>query len=482
VRGGGGLYYAPVLYGTGGGGDINTGTIGYNTGSGARTPDGRNARFFLSSYPSIPPVDPGGQFVFPGGTQEVQFFDPTYRTGRTIQYSLDLQRQLPYNFAASIGYIGHKATRLRSNFGRLNALPVEALRLGAPLLSKRVSQLDATDRAYAASVGFTLPASGDAVFVGFDSDPNNPGTVAQALRPFPQYRNINNILESQGTSDYNALQAKIDRRFSQGIQFGASYTFSKLLTDASEDVLGGGALTSVLQTPNDRGGLRALSPNNPTHVFVVNYLIELPFGKGRRFLNRGGIVDKLVGGFQLSGIQRYQSGLPLIFFSDNPESRGFLDLIGVGGNIRLNLTGQPVTIANGRNTIITRGQTPGVEILNRAGFATPTPFGTNFAIGSQDYANYYANPSRFFGTAPASFPNLRSDKFSSENISLLKKTRITETTTFEVGAEAFNIFNRTRFFAPTTNLSDANFGFQSFINDENVYSPRVIQLRVRLIF
>jgi hypothetical protein len=477
VRGGGGLYYAPVLYGSGGGGDINTGTIGYNTGSGARTPDGRNARFFLSSYPSIPPVDPGGQFVFPDGSQDVQFFDPTYRTGRTIQYSLDLQRQLPYNFAASIGYIGHKATRLRSDFGRLNSLPLQALRLGFPLLNKGINDVNAADRTYAASVGFPLPANGDAVFQGFN------GTVAQALRPFPQYRNINNILESQGTSDYNAMQLKLDRRFSQGIQFGASYTFSKLLTDASEDVLGGGrtGLTNVLQFPNDRAGQRTVSPNNPTHVFVVNYLIELPFGKGRRFLNRGGIVDKIVGGFQLSGIQRYQSGLPLTFLTDNGDSRGFLDLIGVGGNLRLNLTGQPITVSN-RDTVITRGQTPGIIVLNPAAFTTPVPFRTDLAVGTAEYASYYANPLRFFGTAPATLANVRSDKFSSENISLLKKTRITETTTFEVGAEAFNIFNRTRFFAPTTNLNDTNFGFQSYIGDENVYSPRVVQLRVRLIF
>ncbi|HLL72434.1 MAG TPA: carboxypeptidase-like regulatory domain-containing protein [Pyrinomonadaceae bacterium] len=485
VRGGGGIFYAPVLYGSGGGGDINTGTIGYNTGSGARTPDGIQARFFLRSYPSIPSVDPGGQFVFNDGGQDVQFFDPTFRTGRTVQYSLDLQRQLPYNFAASIGYIGHKATRLRSDFGRLNALPLNALRLGFPLLNKGINQVTATDRTYAASVGVTLPASGDAVFQGFD------GTVAQSLRPFPQYRNINNILESQGTSDYNALQLKLDRRFAQGIQFGASYTFSKLITDASEDVLGGGrtGLNNVIQFANDRAAQRTVSPTNPTHVFVVNYLLELPFGKGKRFLNRGGIVDKIVGGFQLSGIQRYQSGLPLTFFTDNGDARGFLDLIGVGGNLRLNLTGQPIA-ANSRDAIVTRGATPGVVVINPGAFAAPPPFRTTLAIGSQEYANYYANPLRFFGTAPAVFPNVRGDKFSSENISLLKKTRITETTTFEVGAEAFNIFNRTRFFAPTTNFgtfdvnnpSNTIFGFQSFIGDENVYSPRVVQLRVRLVF
>ncbi|MDQ3820534.1 MAG: hypothetical protein M3362_23025, partial [Acidobacteriota bacterium] len=69
-------------------------------------------------------------------------------------------------------------------------------------------------------------------------------------------------------------------------------------------------------------------------------------------------------------------------------------------------------------------------------------------------------------------------------ISLLKKTRITETVTLELGAEAFNIFNRTRFFAPTTdfNADPRIFGFQSIVNDPNVYGPRIIQLRARVTF
>ena len=111
--------------------NCNTGLIGYNTSSGPRTPNGRNAQFFLSSYPSIPPIAPDSQFI----GSDVQFFDPDFKTGRTLQYSLDVQRELPFNFVASIGYIGHHATRLRSNFQRLNALPLNALRLGFPVLN-----------------------------------------------------------------------------------------------------------------------------------------------------------------------------------------------------------------------------------------------------------------------------------------------------------------------------------------------------------
>jgi hypothetical protein len=478
IRGGIGIYYAPILYGTNGGGDINTGTIGYNTTGQLFTPNGRNSTTFLSSFPARPPVDPNGQFI----GSDVQFFDPNFKTGRTVQWSVDVQRQLPYHLVGSIGYIGSKGTRLRSDFGRLNAVPFNALKLGFALLNEPLGAVSASDRAYAQSVGVTLPASNNAVFPGFN------GSVAQALRPFPQYGNISNILESQGTSNYNALQLKLDRRFARGIQFGASYTFSKLITDAAEDVLGQNPLGGILQIPGDRKSLRSVSPNNPTHAFVVNYLIELPFGKGKRWLNQGGIVNALFGGFQISGIQRYQSGLPLIFLDTDPGARSFLDLIGVQGNLRLNLTGQPIFAPRSDTLVFPAGLggVPGVYVLNRSAFAAPPNFQSppgNPAIGSPAYAAYYSNPLAFFGSVGV-LPNVKSDPFLSENISLLKKTRITETITLELGAEAFNIFNRTRFFAPTTdiNADPRIFGFQSIVNDPNVYGPRIIQLRARVTF
>jgi hypothetical protein len=472
VRGGAGLYYAPIIYGFEGNNELNTGLIGYNTGSGPRTPNGRNANFFLSSYPSIPPVCPTCQFL----NSDVQYFDPNFKTGRTLQWSLDLQRELPYNFVASVGYIGHHATRLRSNFGRLNALPLNALRLGWPLLTKNINDVTASDRAYATSVGVTIPASANAVYTGFN------GTVAQSLRPFPQYNRINNILESQGKSDYNALQLKLERRFARGIQAGASYTWSKLLTDAAEDLFGGSPFSGVLQNPFDVASLRSESANNPRHVIVINYLIELPFGKGKRFLNQGGIVDKLAGGWQLSGINRYQSGVPLSFFTSDPVFTDFLQLAGYLGNIRLNLTGAPI---EGSGAFIANRL--GQQVINPAAFVAPPQFGSGAnpnpsgaTIGSAAYAAYYSNPLRFFGTTSPTLSSLRADPFYNEDISLLKKTRLTETITLEIGAEAFNVFNRHRFFFPTTDLRDAfNFGFES-VNEDRF--GRTIQVRARVLF
>lgn len=286
-------------------------------------------------------------------------FDPSFKTGRTVQYSLDVQRELPLNFALSVGYIGNRGTRLRSDFGRLNALPLNALKLGYPLLNTALSDVTAAQRAYATSVGVTLPANNAAVFPGFT------GNVAQALRPFPQYRIIRNQLESQGQSWYNAAQVKLDRRFSRGVQFGVSYTFAKLITNASEDLFGGNPYGAALQNPYDRSQLRAVSQNVPPHVVVLSYIFELPFGKGKRFLSQGGWADRIFGGFQVGGIQRYQSGPPLVLrYSNNTEFLQPDTGVGFQGTLRPNLTGRPFfTSATQQGTSF--------QLVNPAAFTAP---------------------------------------------------------------------------------------------------------------
>jgi hypothetical protein len=386
-----------------------------------------------------------------------------------------LQRQLPYNFVVQVSYNGNRGTRLRSDFNRINALPIEALQLGNAILFKPLSVVTPLERTYATSVGFTLPAE-NAVFPGFN------GTVADALRPFPQYRFIRNQLESDGQSLYNAGTLKLDRRFAQGIQFGLSYTFSKVITDAAEDLFGGTRIGGLVQNPANRRALRGVSPNDVPHVFVVNYLLELPFGKGRRFLNRGGVVNALLGGFQFSGIQRYQSGRPLVV--SNSEGTRFLSLEGLGiqGALRPNLTGQPIVTNNPQEGLNFRALNPGAFVAP-PDFEGGPGFLTDAGQINPAYRAYFSNPSRFLGNAPIVFDDVRLFPFFIENINLLKKTRLTETTTLELGIEAFNIFNRSRFFDPASDLitresfgqADRNSSFQGFL-------PRQVQLRARFIF
>lgn len=490
IRGGIGLYYAPILYGTNGGGDINTGTIGYNTTGQLFRPFASPCPCFLSSFPSIPQTNPNSQFVGDLGIPILAFgqFGNGFRTGRTLQYTVDIQRELPYQLVASVGYIGHRADRLRSNFGRPNALSLNQLRLGNEILRTDINNVTAAQRAYASSIGVAIPASGNAVYPGFG------GNVAQAIRPFPQYGRVTDILESEGESNYNALQLKVDRRFAQGFQFGASYTFSRLITNASEDILGGSPLDGVLQNPYDLAGLKTISPTNSPHVFVTNFLAELPFGRGKRFLDNGGVVNTIFGGFQVTGIFRIQQGTPLVF-SLAPEPDSFLELAGIFGNLRPNLTGQPIAADQ-------RVQDPNSAgrffVINPGAFAAPPrynaapPFLLNGAINPA-YTAYYSDPTRFFGTAPLVNTDFRSDRFFTADMSILKKTRITETVTFEIGAEFFNVFNQLLFLPPDTFLGrqegapgninrNSNFGAEGFTPRLDRAGNRVIQLRARLIF
>ncbi|HEV2912459.1 MAG TPA: TonB-dependent receptor [Pyrinomonadaceae bacterium] len=476
VRGGYGIYYAPILFGFAGDVSSSEGTEGYNTTI-ARPQFGADANFFLSTYPDRPPVDPNNQFI---GAEDISYINKDYKAGRTQQWSLDVQRQLPKNFAISVGYIGNRGTRLRSDIGRVNAAPLESLRLGNPLLTKPLADVTPADRAYAQSVGITLAATPSAVFPGFN------GTVAQSLRPFPQYGRINNIQESEGQSWYNALQIKVGRRFTQGMQFDLSYTFSRLTGTAAEDLYGG---TPINAPPNPYDRIRTVSPNGTPHVLVFNYIIELPFGKGKRFFDQGGIVNTLLGGWQVSAIHRYQSGVPLVVVSAN--NSGWLNTVGFSGFrgavLRPNLTGAPIATGNdpsGTRFLVVNGAAftapPNFEAPPT--FPDPTPTDPNhrtpFPIGSPEYAAYYADPLRFFGSAPPVFDDIRPFPFYTENFSLLKRTHLTETVVFEIRGEFFNIFNRHYYAMPDNNIGSGGFGNSNVIND----SPRTVQVGAKIIF
>ncbi|MFL6208578.1 MAG: carboxypeptidase regulatory-like domain-containing protein [Pyrinomonadaceae bacterium] len=462
VRGGYGLYYAPLLYNDFGRG----GQAGFSVQGGANINFGFDANIRFSNYPALPTPDPKSQFI----GADVEGFDRNFKNGRTAQWSLNIERQLPVNLVASVSYVGSKGTRLRSSFDPPNAIPLAALKLGQPFLQLNLNDVTTTQRAYAQSVGVTLPANSNAVFPGFN------GSVAQALKPFPQYGRITEHMESQGQSIYHALKVDVQRRFAQGIQLGASYTFAKLITDAAEDLFGATPINGVVQNPFDRKSLRTPSPNIVPNSFVLNYLVELPFGKGKHFLNQGGIVDKLVGGWQFSGVQRYRNGPLLVPFIAG-GARDFLDLVGFGGNLRPNVTGQP---------FYSNVPAGGVSYLylNPAAFARPTTYDGGFVvgdIGSAAYTAYYANPTRFFGNAAPTYSGLRAQPFFTEDFNILKRVHTSETTSVEVRADFFNAFNRGRFGLPGLDLNNSLI-FGTSARNADFNQPRHIQLGFRFLF
>src|SRR5262249_24417570 len=122
---------------------------------------------------------------------------------------------------------------------------------------------------------------------------------------------------------YHSFQAKIEHRFSQGFWFLTSYTFSKLITDAdiTQSVAFQGNLQGVI-SPFQRQRNKALSAMDSPHNLAVSFTYELPIGQGKRFLSRGGVVNKLLGGWQAVSIFRFTSGSPFFFrssFCNVPE-------------------------------------------------------------------------------------------------------------------------------------------------------------------
>ena len=135
----------------------------------------------------------------------------------------------------------------------------------------------------------------------------------QSLRPYPAYSNVSNSSAYYGTSSYNALEAKVQKRFHAMGQIGGAYTWMKMITDTdtflnSQDPGGEGAYQDYTNIKAER----ALYSSNVPHRLSVNYILNLPFGQGQRFMSgANGAVSRVISGWSMSGVTTFQSGLPI---------------------------------------------------------------------------------------------------------------------------------------------------------------------------
>jgi hypothetical protein len=240
---------------------------------------------------------------------------------------------------------------------------------------------------------------------------------------------------------------RAERRLSKGFSILAAYTFSKEIDDMVPSVNGfpgesfaGGALQNYYNLHNER----ALSSWDTPQTLVISYVYELPFGAGKPFLNGGGLLDKIVGGWQINGNTTFQSGPPLQITGGN--SSGTL-----AGTQRPNWNGQNPTLSGPITDRLLR-------YFNTSDFSFNAPF--------------------TFGSAPRLMPDLRGPGVNNFDISIFKNTHITERYELQFRAESFNAFNRVQFGIPNTNINSNAFGVIS--SQQN--SPRNIQLALRLLF
>lgn len=471
VRGGYGIFYAGLTYG-----DFGQSLIDGDKASGDfKATDNYTPGVLISSgIPAIPPPpnrDPaqlngqgGGSF---GG---ITYVAPNYgRPGMVQNWSLELERELAPDLILSVGYVGTHATRLRSSVAEINNLNPQFFTLGNAL-SQNINS------STAASLGISPPFSGFTALYG-------PGSIAQALRPFPQYQSINTdcCLENLGQSTYNALLTKVERRFHNGLNLLASYTFSKTLTDADSALPIFASFSSGVQNSYNLKQEKSYSIQDIPHTFVLSYIYELPFGKGKKLLSHGGAVDKVVGGWQIGGVQRYQSGQPTIF-----GCQGGL-IPGYDGCIRYDyVAGQPFLSPNASSfnmgAAINKGGTGCIPDPSRPGFFVAAGSNTYFNCGAffdQNFApkNGQSGP-YLFGSMPRITAAIRSQAYFNEDFSLIKRTSIFESHMLILKVELPNAFNRHTFSRPDTGITDNTFGASS-----NTINPqRTLQLSLRYEF
>lgn len=407
--------------------------------------DGYSPAFNLDAgFPAFAPppnLDPT-QLNFQGP----QYLAPSFGRPPMVQnWSLEVQHELATDLILDVAYVGQHSTHLRSNFDYQNSLTPQSLSLG-PLLTSPISSPQA------AAAGINPP------YAGF------PGnfTVAQALVPFPQYFGFNTdgTLENYGQSSYNALDASLQRRFHNGLNLLASYTWSKTLTDADSalpffaTLHGGGAA----QNPFNKAAEKAISNQDIPQTLVLSYIYELPVGKGKRFLSRSGWTDKVFGGWSVSGVQRYQSGQPLSFCCAT-------GIPSFAGAIRFDrVQGQPLyspQFQGGNFNVLTD------PMFNSAAFTDPNSAAALAARGS------YA-----FGNMPRTTGEVRMFSYSSEDFNLLKRIHFTESKNLLIQVSMLDAFNRHVFNRPPDlNPNDPAFGV---IDPNNtILGPRKVQLELR---
>jgi hypothetical protein len=390
MRGGYGIYYDTL--------GVNT-TAPIQTGFSQSTPIQASPDNGITYVATIANPFPNGLLAAQGANgglltnigQSISFFDPNMKQAYAQRWSLGLQYELPLGFVADAAYVANRGTRLAVT-RNYNATPNQYLSVSPTRDQATINFL---------SQQFSNP------FFGLDPIFTNRNTSReQLLKPFPHFGAVN-VEESIGYSWYHSLQSKLEKRFANGVTFQLAYTWSKQM-DAIQFLNGADPMPYETISSGDR-----------PHRVAASGIIELPFGKRRRFANDlPGWADTFVGGWQVAFVMQRQSGPPIDF-----------------GNVIFNGDIKNLTLSGDRRDV-------------DRWFNIDAGFNRNSA--QQLASNVRTFPLRFGG--------LRGDDQTRWDFSLSKKFNITERINATFRGEAFNLFNHTNFSGPNTNPADTNFG------------------------
>ncbi len=346
-------------------------------------------------------------------------------------WNLSLQQAFTQKSVMTLSYAGSAGLHLSRNGGyNLNQLPDQYDSLGSQLLTSTPNPF-AGKLPNSSLSGATLP-------------------LGQLLVPYPQFQGIAAAQTLTGQSNYHALQASFQQRVGTGTLL-AAYTWSKFIDNV--DSLSSGYLDTNIGTSQDYTHLaadRSESSFGVPNRFVLSYVLDLPFGRGHRFLGSpGAFADKVVSGWQVNGITTFQSGYPVPIIAQPTVLQSSF----YAGTARPNVVpGCTKQITGSEYTRVARW-------FNTSCFTQPSAYG--------------------FGNERRTDSQVRGSGINNYDFAVSKTTPIaTERVKFQFTTEFFNIFNRVQFGIPGAQLGAGNFGVVS----SQYNQPRLIQFAGRFIF
>jgi hypothetical protein len=404
VRGGYGIYYAHVAF------SQFTGAPTQGFASSPFAPNTTNGIFpahhldagFPEANIQFPP------FINPAinlGGNVVAVVPDGLTLPRFQNWSVTYQRQLTDNMMLDVSYIGNRGSRLNHHWQTLgvdaNRNHPDVLQYGTAVLQSNINS------PLARAANIPIP------YAGFN------GNVAQALRKYPQYQNIEWRGVPHGRSQYHAMELVLERRFSRGLQARVGYTYSHLMNNGTETGQGGDGRNAGVQNPADPLPW-ILSDDDTPHVLLSGFTWTVPGPEA-------GAFKHLLGGWNVSGILRYESGRPMTVTMTN-------DLAG------LLFTDQKRPNRTGENGVADFGDFDPFQdrYYNPAGWSNPGPLA--------------------FGDAPERDGDVRGFPNFSEDINIFKVFPFTDQRKLRFEAQIGNVFNRTIYCNPSSNWSNTNFG------------------------
>jgi len=355
-------------------------------------------------------------------------------TPYVTQWNLNIQRQLNSTTMMEVGYSGSAARKLDRAPANLNELSPDIV----AAMGNRINQL-------VPNPFYGLPQIPSSSVL---AQPNIQ--LGQLLRPYPQFLNVTMFSFNGASADYHSFQAKVEKRFSHGISLLASYVNSKTLDDYSGIPNWLGSMPQADRTRYNYKIEKAVNEEEVPQRFVLAYTVELPFGRGHALLNRGGILNAILGGWQTNGIVTFSAGTPIIVTTSN-------NYMGFGAGPQ-----RPNSV--GRSALKT-----GDPESRLGGISGGTWFDTSA----------FSQPAAFtIGNAPRTLPDVRTDTIKNWDMSLFKSFTFKERFNLQYRAELFNFLNTPTFSLPQRSFVSSDFGVIS----ATLNMPRQVQMGLRMTF